>query len=191
MLTACAPALGEGGPVDDLGNGGAGGGSNLGPLTPAVAMTRARQQQLEKEYRDQQSSGPSVVSSSATGGGQDTPDPTDLVIALSDLGESCNFDLIGMPCGGHWHLQFALPIAYQQVGVYALKDRALKTTFWESGEPNSPALDDCPKGFGTFSEPGTIEVLAIDSVEVRFRVTVDDLFLGSNPSGEYTAPRCP
>ncbi|WP_437623858.1 hypothetical protein [Sorangium sp. So ce1151] len=38
---------------------------------------------------------------------------------------------------------------------------------------------------------GTLEILAIDSVEVRFRVTAGSPSLDSDVGGEYTAPRCP
>ncbi|WP_438007523.1 hypothetical protein WME89_01595 [Sorangium sp. So ce321] len=40
-------------------------------------------------------------------------------------------------------------------------------------------------------QSGTLEILATRSVEVRFRLTVDERSMVGNPSGEYTAPRCP
>ncbi|WP_437676940.1 hypothetical protein [Sorangium sp. So ce131] len=213
LLTACDPAFWEGGSFDlpDLANGGAhdppdpndppgeggsggaggGGGGDSSPLTAAVAMTRAQRDELREEYYENLASETgSAVSTSAAGGGSEL-DPNDLLLHISDVGESCNIYITHLPCGGHWQLRFALPVAYQQVGVYDINDPALRGFVLEAGEPYSPAPDDCGKGGGTLIQSGTLEILAIDSAEVRFRLTSEDLFLGGNPSGEYTAPRCP
>ncbi|WP_437337894.1 hypothetical protein [Sorangium sp. So ce394] len=213
VLTACDPAFWDGGSVDisDVFNGGAhdppdsndppgppgtggaggGGGGDSGPLSAAVAMTRAQREALMQAYYDQIMNETGSVVSTAAAGGQPDQDPNDLMLHISDMGESCDVYPRSLPCGEHWQLRLVLPIAYQQVGVYDLDDFALHATVFETGAPYSPAPDDCPMGGGTLFGSGTLEILAIDSAEVRFRVTTDAALMGGNPSGEYTAPRCP
>ncbi|WP_438022144.1 hypothetical protein [Sorangium sp. So ce233] len=84
-----------------------------------------------------------------------------------------------------------LPSAYQQVGVYDLEDPGLMyySGMSMTGQSHSPGADDCPWGGGSIGR-GTLEILAIDEAEVRFRVTLNG-FWDADPSGEYTAPRCP
>lgn len=181
-----------GDPPDPSGSGGAGGGTDPGELTPAVAMTRAQRDALREEYWAQVQSETGSVTSTGTGGSVEL-DPNDLMIDVSDMGASCDdYSFASLPCGGHWRIWFTLPTEYQQVGVYDLSDFALQVLEFETGAPYSPRPGDCPMGGGSFDLPGTLEILAIDDVEVRFRLTTSNLLVtGSNPSGEYTAPRCP
>ncbi|MGK3976996.1 hypothetical protein WMF38_35470 [Sorangium sp. So ce118] len=221
LLAACDPVFRDGGTLDpaDVSNGGAydlpdphgspgqagsggaggtggvggtgGGGVDPGPLTAAVAMTRAQRDVLKNERDEQQASETGSVVSTTAAGGQAEQDPNDLLLHISDIGESCDVYPIALPCGGHWRLWFTLPAAYQQVGIYDLDDQALHGSVFRTGAPSSSAPDACPMGGGTVIPPGTLEVLAIDSVEVRFRLTIGGSWAGGDPSGEYTAPRCP
>ncbi|MGK3988691.1 hypothetical protein WME99_36945 [Sorangium sp. So ce136] len=179
---------GEGGSVGHDGCGGAGGNIDPGYTLPAVALTRAQLDVLWDEYWESQGD---VGSSGSTGGGDVELDPNDLFLRASDLGVSCGSPTTQLTCGGHWQLSIALPSAYQQVGVYDLEDPELirYSMMSETGEPNSSVPDDCPWGGGSIGR-GTLEILSIDEAEVRFRVTLDS-FWDSDPSGEYTALRCP
>ncbi|MDC0678169.1 hypothetical protein [Sorangium atrum] len=179
----------ESGSIDTAGSGSSGGDAEPGDALPAVALTRAQMDVLWDRYWESQGD---VGGSSGSGGG-DGPalDPDDLFLRASDLGVSCGSPTTQLRCGGHWQLSIVLPSAYQQVGVYDLEDPALisYSHMSETGEPYSPRPDDCPWGGGSFG-PGTLEILSIDNAEVRFRLTVGSLW-DTDPSGEYTAPRCP
>ncbi|WP_437732459.1 hypothetical protein [Sorangium sp. So ce1335] len=179
---------GEGISVGHDGCGGSDGGGGPGDALPAVALTRAQMDVLWDEYWANQDD----IGTGSTGGGATELDPNDLFLRASDLGVSCGSPTTKLTCGGHWSLSIVLPSAYQQVGVYDLEDPALVqySMMSETGEPYSPRPDDCPWGGGSFG-PGTLEILAIDEAEVRFRVTLDSSIWDADPSGEYTAPRCP
>lgn len=179
---------GEGGSTGHAGSGGSGGGADPGEPLPAVALTRAQLDVLWDEYWDSQGD---VGTSGSTGGGDAELDPTDLFLRASDLGVSCGSPTTQLTCGGHWQLSIGLPSAFQHVGVYDLEDPALVrySMMSETGELNSSLPDDCPWGGGSIGR-GTLEILAIDEAEVRFRVTLGS-FWDADPSGEYTAPRCP
>jgi hypothetical protein len=162
LLLACDAQVA----IDEPTAGGAGSGGSAPAAPTAVAATRA---QLGLE-----------------GSGLD---PNDLFVRASSAEWGCDDELI-LPCGGSWAIDVGLPIAYQQVGIYDLDDPALFVFYGESLELNDPSSDewDCPGGGGGMH--GTIEVLAIDSAAVRFRVEMDDVW-ELDPSGEYLAPRCP
>ncbi|XXT19426.1 hypothetical protein WME94_55305 [Sorangium sp. So ce429] len=179
---------GEGGSAGHAGCGGAGGNFGWGDTLTAVALTRAQLDVLWDEYWENQGD---VQTSVSTGGGDVELDPNDLFLRASDLGVSCGSPTTHLTCGGHWQLSIALPSAYQQVGVYDLEDPELLrySMMSETGAPHSSLPDDCPWGGGTIGR-GTLEILAIDEAEVRFRVTLD-WFWETDPSGEYTALRCP
>jgi hypothetical protein len=174
----------ESGSVDPVGSGGSGGGAAL----TAVALTRAQMDVLWEQYWESRGD---ITGSSGSGGPAPELDPNDLFLRASDLGVSCGSPTTDLSCGGHWQVHIVLPTAYQQVGVYDLNDSVigLYSSMSETGQPYSPQPDDCPWGGGSFG-PGTLEILAIDSAEVRFRLTMGSLW-ESDPSGEYTAPRCP
>jgi len=150
---------------------------------PSVAQTRA---QLELLWAAEENG------TTATSGG-DFPelDPDDLFLRGSDLGAVCSEAHIALSCGGHWSFSIALPPVYQAVGVYDLADPLIAqySSMAETGEPYSPTPDDCGWGGGSIIG-GSIEVLAIDETEVRFRIDIDDPTFDSNPSGVYTAVRC-
>ncbi|HTN87900.1 MAG TPA: hypothetical protein VL242_29675 [Sorangium sp.] len=179
---------GEGGSAGHAGCGGSGGGADPGEPLTAVALTRAQLDVLWDEYWASQGD---VGTSGSTGGGDVELDPNDLFLRASDLGASCGSPTTHLTCGGHWQLSIALPIAYQRVGVYDLEDPELirYSMMSETGEPYSSLPDDCPSGGGSIGR-GTLEILAIDEAEVRYRVTLSS-FWDTDPSGEYTAPRCP
>ncbi|WP_437980673.1 hypothetical protein [Sorangium sp. So ce117] len=178
----------ESGSIDTAGSGSSGGDAEPGDALPAVALTRAQMEVLWDRYWESQGD---VGGSSGSGGGGPALDPNDLFLRASDLGVSCGSPTTHLTCGGHWALSIVLPSAYQQVGVYDLEDPALVSYshMSETGEPYSPQPDDCPWGGGSFG-PGTLEILSIDEAEVRFRLSVGSLW-ETDPSGEYTAPRCP
>lgn len=150
----------------------------------AVALTRA---QLEALYAADD--GETGSSTGTTGGDFPALNPADLFLKVSDMGESCDVAYTRLECGNHWSLSIALPPAYQAVGVYDLADPKISqySSLSETTEPYSTP-DDCGWGGGTIGG-GTIEVLAIDEKEVRFRVDVAS-FWEANPNGEYTAIRC-
>ncbi|XYH97732.1 hypothetical protein ACMHYB_59930 [Sorangium sp. So ce1128] len=179
---------GEGRSAEHAGFGGSDGGADPGGTLPAVALTRAQLDVLWDEYWESQGD---VGTSGSTGGGAAELDPNDLFLRASDLGVSCGSPHTHLTCGGHWQLSIALPSAYQHVGVYDLDDPELTrySSMSETGQPNSSRPDECSGGGGSIG-PGTLEILAIDETEVRFRVTMGS-FWESDPSGEYTAPRCP
>ncbi|MEO7328272.1 MAG: hypothetical protein ABI193_06825 [Minicystis sp.] len=190
FLTACTAqviggtsGLNEGGGGSGGGGGGAGGAAQM-----AVAMSRAQSDVLWDQYwatHDGDSG-----SSSGTGG--DGLDPNDLFLLVSDLGASCGSPITEIGCGGHWNLALILPPTFQQIGTYNLDDPALVqySSMSETGAPNSNVPDDCSWGGGSLGT-GTVEILALDASEVRFRITMNDGIWESDPSGEYTAPRCP
>ncbi|WP_129353975.1 hypothetical protein [Sorangium cellulosum] len=206
LLAACGPVIIDGTPTDDIGQpvapahdggtdgcsgeGGSDGGGEPGPTTLANAMTRAQSDALWDEYWAQQE-----VQSGSTGGGGTAPelDPDDLFLRISDVGVTCDSPTTHLTCGGHWKVNFIVPTAYQQVGVYDINAPGgigVTGNFFETGEPYTPGSeDDCAQGGGTLWQ-GTLEILAINDAEVRFRLDVGS-FGDADPSGEYTAPRCP
>ncbi|WP_437808783.1 hypothetical protein [Sorangium sp. So ce1078] len=183
-----AEPSGDGGSAGHAGDGGSDGGVDPGNTLPAVALTRAQMDVLWDEYWAAQDDSGSSVS---TGAGGAELDPNDLFLRVSDLGVSCDSPTVHLSCGGHWQLTLVVPSAYQQVGAYSLDDPMISRygSMSETGERRSPRLDDCWWGGGSIDQ-GTLEILAIDASEVRFRVTFDS-FADADPSGEYTAPRCP
>lgn len=195
LVAACGPVVVDGGTNNAAHQGGGGSGqsssSGVAPGdddVPAVAMTRAQSDVLWEEYWSTHD--PSGGSSS-TGG--DTLNPNDLFLRLSDRGASCDSPTAGFACGVHWEMTLVLPPALQAVGVYDLEDPALVAYSYmsETGAPNSPAPDDCPWAGGS-PGPGTLEILAIDETEVHFKVQFASGGLWeTDPSGDYTAPRCP
>jgi hypothetical protein len=166
--------------------GGGAGGAGPDSLSPAVAMTRARWDQLWDEYWEGDDLGSSTVSA-----GPDL-DPNDLFLRVSDLGTSCGSPNTELTCGGHWQLAVVMPVPYQQVGVYDLDDPLIVnySGMSETHELNSSTPSDCghtASGIGS----GTIEILSMDATEVRFRLLVVSSWMQSDPSGEYAAARCP
>jgi hypothetical protein len=218
LLTACDPTIFDGSGIDlgDLfgggshdppgpsdppdppdppepGTGGTGGGANPEDLAQATAMTRAHRDALADAYWEQVASETGSVVSTGTGGGIE-PDPNEIILEVSDLAlMACDIYPVRVPCGGHWKLSFTLPAAYQQVGVYNLDDPALHGSVFETFESYDSQPDSCGMGGGTFFgfASGTLEILAIDDAEVRFRLAVEGSPMERDPSGEYTAPRCP
>ncbi len=118
-------------------------------------------------------------------------DPNDLFLRVASLGSSCDESFAALECGGHWALSIALPPQAQAVGVYDLEDAGISRYSGksETSELQSDDPDDCAWGDGSIG-PGTIEVLAIDDEQVRFRVQLEPLAWGGNPNGEYIALRC-
>ena len=134
---------------------------------------------------------PSGGSSGSTGGGD--LDPNDLFLHFSDMGVSCSSPTVDLPCGVHYQVNIVLPPALQQVGTYDLEDPLLVaySSMSETGEANSSAdPKDCSWGGGSLG-PGTLEILSIDESSVHFKLTLSSGIWSSDPSGEYTAPRCP
>lgn len=168
------------------GAGGAGGGDVVPPTQQAVAMTRAQMDVLWEEYWEEN---PGGSSSSTTGGGG--LDPNDLFLEVSSLGASCGSPFVELPCGGHWSVSIGIPTALQQVGVYELDSSALSlfSFMTETGQPYSSAPGDCAWGGGTIGS-GTLEIVSINETEVQFVLALDQPW-ETDPSGTYTASRCP
>jgi hypothetical protein len=192
LLSGCGSQIIDGGGLDTNGSGAvpvAGGkGVDRAPVLPAVAMTRAQLDVLWDEYWETHGGG---VDSSGSGGGP-ALDPDDLFLRVSDLGASCSSPTVDLSCGGHWEVSIALPSAYQQVGVYDLEGPGILSysLMVETGPASAQEPGVCPAGGGSLG-PGAIEVLALDASNVTFRLTVTGLLGDNDPSGVYTAPRCP
>lgn len=201
LLAACSNVViggsGEtssvGGNTDMGGTGGSGvGGSTstgpAAPTLPAVALTRAQLDVLWDQYW---STHDPSGSSGSTGGGP-ALDPNDLFLRVSDQGVSCGSPTTDLPCGGHYALSIGVPSSLQQVGVYDLQSPELSQYSYmeESGTLQSNDPNDCGWGGGSLFD-GTLEILSIDATEVHFRVTTTGGIWDTNPSGDYTAPRCP
>lgn len=166
---------------EDEDDGGGGGGERAS----AVALTRAQIDALRAAEPE------TNTATATTGGNLPALDPADLFLKVSDLGAACDEAYTELSCGGHWSLSIALPPEYQAVGVYDLGDWKISqySMMSETTEAYSTP-EDCGWGGGSIGG-GTIEVLAIDESEVRFRVDMQSAFLEENPNGEYTAIRCP
>ncbi len=187
-LAACGTTIVNGGGTGGDGVGGGDGGGDVGTGVAAVAMTRAQNDAAWAAYWAANPPGSGSTTSSGGGG----LNPNDLFLHVSDLGVSCSLPLTELSCGGHWDLTIVLPPAYQAVGVYDLEDPGLLqySVLTSTGQPNGSGGDlDCSWGGGSIGS-GSVEILSIDASEVRFRVNVVDPF-DANPSGEYTALRCP
>jgi len=191
LFVACGSSVVVEGGNESAHHGGGGSGQGVEPVvsqSPAVALTRAQNDILWEEYWSTHDPSGSV----SVGGGGNL-NPNDLFLRLSDLGASCQSPTTELSCGGHWQLTLVLPPSLQQVGVYDLEDPELVaySSMTETGELNSPAPDDCPWGGGS-TGPGTLEIISIDDTEVHFNVQfAGGGFWETDPSGEYTAPRCP
>lgn len=196
VLAACGSQVSDGGGFIQ-GSGGGGGEGNQGTTgtqgaggssaTPAVAMTRAQLDVLWDAYWAENGGG---TSSSSSGGAP--LDPNDLFVQISDLGTSCGSPTVELSCGGHWSVSIGIPPALQQVGVYDLQDPLLSmySSMSETADasPGDPA--DCGWGGGSMG-PGTLEILSITSDAIHFQLTMEPFVFDADPSGEYTAPRCP
>ena len=194
LLFSCVPQVivSDENEIDSESTTSSSGGSGQGGAVvsgPAVAMTRAQLDVLWNEYWEEHTS--SSVSTTTTGGGSDL-DPNDLFIQIADVGASCNSPSVELDCGGHWNVSIGIPPALQYPGVYDLEDPALSLYSFmsETGQPHSPAPDDCSWGGGSLG-PGTLEIVSISESEIHFKLTLLPFIWESDPSGEYTAPRCP
>lgn len=193
LLVACGNVvIGGGGPGATSSAGGTGGGGSTAPGTgaptlPAVALTRAQNDILWDEYWSTHD--PSGTTTSSGGGNLD---PNDLFLHLSDVGVSCGSPSVDLPCGGHYEMTLVLPPSLQQVGIYPFDNPELVkySGIWETGDLYSSDPEDCSSGGGSLFG-GSLEILSIDPTEVHFKVTSTSGVSDTNPSGEYTAPRCP
>jgi hypothetical protein len=173
-------------------NGGAGGNSatasastatgsgGSGPL-PAVANTRVQMQVL---WSKTTSGGPTGATSSSTGSG----DPNDLFLRISDVGVTCSSPSTTLTCGHHWSLIIIVPPIAQQIGKFDLA-KLLSSSFSVTGvdSPQSPGA--CMQTNGALS--GTLEIVSIDKKAAHFHVSASAPIGGVDPSGDYSAPRCP
>jgi hypothetical protein len=164
-------------------------GGSVGGGLSSVAMTRAQNEAAWDAYW---AAHPTQSGSAVSSGGGGL-DPNDLFLLASDLGSACGSPTTDLTCGGHWSFAIVLPPSLQAVGVYDLNDPALVqySTMSETGQPYGMGGDpDCSWGGGSFVGGGTLEILSIDASAVHYRLTMSNPF-EVDPSGEYTAPRCP
>ena len=185
LLAACGTVVSDGG--GDL-HENTTGATPDNTVRPAVAYTRAQNDILWDEYWASQ--GSSSGSTSGSSGG-DNLDPNDLFLRLSDLGATCSSPTTELSCGGHYQMTLVLPQALQKVGVYDLEDPQLVafSSMSETGDLNSSNPEDCPWGGGSLGQ-GSLEIISIDANEVHFKVSMGGPIWSTDPSGEYTAPRC-
>lgn len=197
LLSACTTQVIGGSSGLNQGGGGSGGGAGNGGGDPgtggvggiasvAVAMNRAKSDMLWEEYWA--THGGSGSSSSSSGGNLD---PNDLFLRVSDLGATCTSPTTELDCGGHWNLTLVVPSALQQPGSYDLESDALVqySVMSETGPASADGSGECSWGGGSLGA-GTLEILALDPAAVHFRLTMTSGIWESDPSGEYTAPRC-
>jgi hypothetical protein len=188
LLAACGTVVSGGGGSGDPSLNSSTGDSPDDQVRPAVAYTRAQNDILWDEYWASQ--GSSSGSTSGSSGGANL-DPNDLFLRVSDLGVACTSPTTDLSCGGHYQLTVVLPPALQKVGVYDLEDQQLIAYSYmsETGDLNSADPNDCPGGGGSLG-PGSLEIVSIDDNEVHFKVSMAPSIWSSDPSGDYTAPRC-
>jgi hypothetical protein len=188
LLAACGTVVNGGGGSGDPNQNSSTGETPDDTVRPAVAYTRAQNDVLWDEYWASQ--GSSGGSTSGSSGGNNL-DPNDLFLRLSDLGVACTSPTTELSCGGHYEMTLVLPQALQAVGVYDLEDPQLiaYSSMSESGDLNSSDPNDCPWGGGSVGS-GSLEIISINDAEVRFKVSLAGSLWSSDPSGEYTAPRC-
>jgi hypothetical protein len=156
------------------------------PVVAALANTRAEMDVLWEQYWEDH---PSNSGSTGGGGDDDDLDPNDLFLRIADVGVTCSSPTVELGCGSHWQATLVLPPALQQVGVYDLGSPEMiqYSSMSETG-PVDGGPDDCWWGGGTFAG-GTLEITAIDATHVDF--VLNALAPNSNPSGTYSAQRCP
>lgn len=197
-LAACAAqVIGGGGTGGSGGSGGSGGfgssggpGGSIGtgaPALTAVALTRAQDDAGWDNYFATHGGGPGYPSGS---GG---PDPNDLFLHLSNLGVSCDLAVVDLTCGGHYDMTIMVPPAFQQVGTFTIEDPTVDQWSWmmNTGEGSGVPGDGCDSSGGSIVGGGTVEILSIDATAVHFRVDLEAKIWATDPSGEYTAARCP
>jgi hypothetical protein len=164
------------------------GGNPTGGNTSAAALanTRAEMDVLWEQYWEDH---PSDTGSTGSGGNDDDLDPNDLFLRISDVGVTCSSPTVELPCGSHWKATLVLPPALQQVGVYDLgSPEVMQYSSMSETGPVDGGPEDCWWGGGTFAG-GTLEITAIDATHVDF--VLNALAPNSNPSGTYSAQRCP
>lgn len=152
----------------------------------AVAMTRAQIDALRASLPTD------TGSVSSTGGGLPDLNADDLFLRVSDTSNTCSDPNVELACGGHWSLTIVLPPEYQAVGVYDLANGPISyySSMTETGEPNSADPDDCGWGGGSIGE-GIVQIFRIDADEIEFVVDLQSSIWNTDPSGGYTAERCP
>jgi hypothetical protein len=189
LLAACGTVVSGGGGEGEQNPTSSTGDAPDDTVRPAVAYTRAQNDVLWDEYWASQ--GSSGGGSTSGGSGGDNLDPNDLFLRISDMGVMCSSPATDLSCGGHYELTLVLPPALQKVGVYDLEDPQLVaySSMSETGDLNSADPEDCPGGGGSLGQ-GSVEIIAINDAEVRFKVSMGGSIWSTDPSGDYTAPRC-
>jgi hypothetical protein len=160
---------------------GAGVGSGGTPAgTRAVANTWAQMKVLDEAFCTQVGAPPDC--------GYTPPVPPadeDLFLHFSDLDVSCdapNAHFVG--CESHWYVRLYVPVSAQQVGTYDLGASAVFAGFQETF-----AGDECEVHIGGLPV-GTVELTSIEADRVDFVLDADPPS-AADPSGTYTALRCP
>lgn len=115
------------------------------------------------------------------------PDPDELLVLLSNRGQSCvdpdhDADECATP---RYQVRILLPASQQTIGTFAL-DAALVTTDGKSFPGACYSVEDGP------FQSGTIDITSIDATGVTFALAgTSPIGAGfGNIDGTYTAPRC-
>lgn len=158
------------------GNGGSGtAGGNPGSSN-AISM-------LYSELKSPDPASGTSVGSTSGGGG---PDPNTLYIAISDTAQDCDNPYAAEPCGDHYKVMLGIPPALQAVGIIALNDPSIISTFSWAGVQDQPG--QCPGGGGSFWD-GELEITEIDNTHVAGILTNTSTF-DFDANGPFDAPRC-
>ena len=163
---------------------GAGAGSSSGSTpdgTNAVANTWGQMEVLNEAFCVELHAPPDC----AVTPGSEAADDNELVLRFADSGpaacDQATVELVG--CEAHWYVVIILPVSAQHVGVHDLASPEIHARIDET-----LAGEGCASNFGRLAE-GTVEITAIDDSRVDFVLDVDRP--GNDPSGTYSAARCP
>jgi hypothetical protein len=160
---------------------GAGVGSGATPAgTRAVANTWAQMKVLHQQFCTEIGAPPDCGYTPTV-----LPAAEDLFLRFSDLDVSCDAPTVQFTgCESHWYVRMYVPVSAQQVGTYDLGTSAVHAGFDETF-----AGDGCASVMGRLAV-GTVELTTIEAARVDFVLDADPPY-AANPSGTYSALRCP
>ncbi len=189
LLAACGTTVvggGSGGNATTASSGTAGSGGNGAGGAGTAGGNPGSSNTIAMLYSEMQSppnpTGTTVAASSGGGG----PDANTLFISISDTPEICTDPYAAEPCGNHYRISIGIPVALQKVGIIALNDMSIISSFSWAGIEDVPG--QCPGGGGSFFD-GELEITAIDQTHVQGILTNTATF-DFDANGVFDAPRC-